>query len=122
MKRLIKYILIIIGSISVGLGILGIFLPLLPTTPFLLLAAACYARASDRFYNWLINHKLFGSYIRDYREKKGIKRKTRTVALITMWATIAISAIIVSNLLVAIILVSISVAVSFHLISLKTLN
>ena len=66
-----KWTLILVGSLSIGLAFLGIFLPLLPTTPFLLLAAACYLRSSDRFYHWLIYHKWFGNYIRNYREGRG---------------------------------------------------
>ena len=65
-NRLLKSVLISIGTLSVFLGFLGIFIPLLPTTPFLLLAAACYIRSSDRFYQWLIDNKWLGRYIRDY--------------------------------------------------------
>ena len=75
MHSLIKIILISVGSLSVLLGILGIFLPLLPTTPFLLLAALCYSRSSERFYQWLVTNRWFGEYIRNYREGRGITSK-----------------------------------------------
>ena len=68
------------GTFFVGLGIIGIFLPLLPTTPFLLLAAACYARSSKRFYNWLLNNKWFGNYIKNYRERKGIPLQIKIIS------------------------------------------
>ncbi|MFH0931814.1 MAG: YbaN family protein, partial [Candidatus Zixiibacteriota bacterium] len=77
----IRGALIITGTFFVGLGVLGIFLPLLPTTPFLLLAAACYARSSKRFYNWLLNNRWFGSYIKDYKEGKGVPSKVKAISI-----------------------------------------
>ena len=76
-SNLSRWALIIIGSFFTGLGILGLFLPLLPTTPFLLLAAACYIRSSERFYNWLINNKWLGNYIKNYLEGKGVSLKAK---------------------------------------------
>ncbi len=67
-----KWTLIVAGTICVCLGVAGIFLPLLPTTPFLLLAAVCYAGSSPRFYHWLMNNRWFGRYIKNYREGKGL--------------------------------------------------
>jgi len=72
-NSLIRRVLIVAGTFFVGLGIVGIFIPILPTTPFLLLAAACYARSSERFYNWLLNHRWFAKYIRPYREGDPVK-------------------------------------------------
>ena len=80
-----RILLVSAGSLSLGLGIIGIFLPLLPTTPLLLLAAACYIRSSDRLYNWLINHKRFGSYIRNYRDGNGIPFKAKVIGVTTLW-------------------------------------
>ena len=80
MHSLIKIILISVGSLSVLLGILGIFLPLLPTTPFLLLAALCYSRSSERFYQWLVTNRWFGEYIRNYREGRGITSNRHSAA------------------------------------------
>lgn len=76
------WLLITIGFISVGLGTAGVFLPLLPTTPFLLLAAACFIRSSDRFYQWLIHNKWFGSYIQDYREHRALQLLLLLIAAI----------------------------------------
>jgi uncharacterized protein len=94
-RHLKKWLLVAAGTILVGLGAAGIFLPLLPTTPFLLLAAVCYAGSSPRFYRWLLNNRWFGSYIRDYREGKGLTRTTKIVTLASLWATIGYSAVFV---------------------------
>ena len=80
-----KTICIILGTISLGLGILGIFLPLLPTTPFLLLTAALYFKGSPRLYQWLLNHKYFGTYIRNFRENKAIPLRAKIISLLLMW-------------------------------------
>ena len=79
------------GTLCVALGILGMFLPLLPTTPFLLLAAACYARASGRFYNWLLNHRLFGPTILEWRRHRSIAWRTKITAIALMALTLASS-------------------------------
>lgn len=76
-----KYLLITIGFIFVGLGAVGLLLPVMPTTPFLLVAAACFARSSDRFYNWLMGLHLFGPIIRNWEETKSISRNTKLVAI-----------------------------------------
>lgn len=80
-----------LGTLCVVLGILGMFLPLLPTTPFLLLAAACYARASGRFYNWLLNHRLFGPTILEWRRHRSIAWRTKITAIALMVLTLASS-------------------------------
>lgn len=119
--NIIKSILIAIGSLSLFLGVIGIFLPLLPTTPFLLLSAACYAKGSDKFYHWLIHHKYLGEYIKNYREKRGIPFKTKVIALILLWSSISYSIYIVDKSFVRIILVITVISVTKHLLSLKTL-
>jgi uncharacterized membrane protein YbaN (DUF454 family) len=101
----------------------GVFLPLLPTTPFLLLAAACYARGSDRFYNWLLGNKWFGSYIRNYREGKGIPLRVKMLTISLLWATIGYStAFVVTALPLRIILLLIAVGVTTHILLMKTLR
>lgn len=87
--------LIIVGSLSFGLGVLGIFLPLLPTTPLLLLAAACYVRSSDRLYHWLITHKRFGPYIKNYREGKGIPLKAKVIGVSLLWLSMSFTILFV---------------------------
>jgi len=122
-SRLVRGLLISAGTLFVGLGVLGIFLPLLPTTPFLLLAAACYARSSKRFYDWLLNNKWFGNYIKNYREKKGIPSRVKSTTISLLWITIAISAVFATdNLLVRIVLVVIAIGVAIHILSIRTLK
>jgi uncharacterized membrane protein YbaN (DUF454 family) len=121
--KLSRWALILAGSVFLVLGILGIFLPLLPTTPFLLLAAACYFRSSDRFYNWLINNKWLGSYIKDYREKKSIPIKIKVITLSILWLAIAYSVFFVVNIfLLKVILILIAAGVTIHILSLRTLK
>jgi len=120
-NRLVKLLLIIAGSFFLVIGIIGIFVPVLPTTPFLVLAAACYAKSSERFYNWLINNKWFGSYIRNYREKKGISLKHKIYTVSLLWVTILFSAFFLIKILwVRVILIIIAVGVTFHVLTIKT--
>lgn len=84
----VKIVLNTIGVLAVLLGILGIFLPLLPTTPFLLLASACFARGSDRLHHWLLNHGAFGRYLRDFEEGRGIPLRAKIVASVMMWGSL----------------------------------
>ena len=81
---IIKALWVIAGSVFVVLGAFGVILPGLPTTPFLILAAACYIRSSQRLYDWLIANKTFGPYLKDYREGKGIPKRAKKIALIMM--------------------------------------
>ena len=87
----LRYLLFACGCVSVLLGVIGIFLPVLPTTPFLLLAAACFARSSKRFYLWLVLHPKLGPWVRDYLDDQGLPLKGKIWALILMWASISFS-------------------------------
>jgi len=119
----LRILLIIAGTFFVGLGIVGILVPVLPTTPFLLLAAACYARSSQRFYGWLLNNKWFGSYIRNYLERKGVPLRVKVVTVTLLWITIGSSvAFAVEILVVKWILVLIAIGVSIHILSVRTLK
>ena len=112
-----KWTLIVAGTICVCLGVAGIFLPLLPTTPFLLLAAVCYAGSSPRFYHWLMNNRWFGRYIKNYREGKGLTLTTKIVSLASLWITIGYSAIIVVPWLAAkLALFGIALGVTAHIL------
>ena len=79
------------GAIAVLLGILGIFLPLLPTTPFLLLASWCFARGSDRLHAWLLSHRVFGDYLRNFEAGRGIPLKAKILATVTLWGSILLA-------------------------------
>lgn len=119
-KKFRHWILIICGFISVGLGALGIFLPLLPTTPFLLLAAACFIRSSDRLYTWMITNRIFGSYIKNYREKKAVPGRIKVFTLILLWAAIGYSAVmVVQSFWMRAGLVLIAIGVTWHVLTLK---
>jgi len=121
--KLSRWALILAGNLFVALGILGIFLPLLPTTPFLLLAAACYLRSSEKFYNWLMNNKWLGNYIKNYREKKSIPLKIKVLILSFLWLTIGYSVFFVVNIfLLRVILILIAVGVTIHVLSIRTLK
>jgi len=119
---LLKGILVGSGTFFLVIGIIGIFLPLLPTTPFLLLAAACYARGSKKFYNWLINNKLLGVYIKNYQQGKGIPLSVKIISITFLWITITFSIIIVSNYLIQIILIIIAISVTLHLLTINTIK
>lgn len=122
-NRLSRWGLIASGTFFLGLGIIGIFLPLLPTTPFILLAASCYARSSKKLYDWLLNNRWFGNYIKKYREGKGIPRKVKVLSISFLWIVIGYSVLFVVNVLfVRIILSLIAVGVTIHILSIKTLK
>lgn len=90
-STLVRVALVVLGSGFVALGVAGIFLPVLPTTPFLLLAAACYARASRRFYNWLLNNRWFGPTILEWQQYRSIRYRTKLTAIAMMALTLASS-------------------------------
>ena len=115
-----KELLIIAGTISTAIGIIGIFVPILPTTPFLLLAAACYLRSSQRFYNWLLNSRFFGAYVRNYLQGKGMPLKIKIITIFVLWVTITCSAIFaVEDLIIRIILFIIAIGVTVHIIFIR---
>jgi len=107
--------LLVCGTLSLGLGIVGIFVPLLPTTCFLLIAAWCYARSSSRLYDRLMRARWVGPYLRRYRDERAIPTHVKTASLVMMWITIGYSAYVVPNFLVRIALVLTAVAVTWHL-------
>ena len=118
-----KGILLFAGILSVGLAIVGIVLPLLPTTPFLLLAAACFARSSDRLYRWLITHKQFGPYIENYRTHRAIPRRAKIVTLLLLWITMSYTTIAIVHILaVRVLLVLIGTIVTIHILRLRTFS
>ena len=121
-KYVLKSILALLGLISLGLGIVGAFLPLLPTVPFVLLSAFLFARSSDRLHNWLITHKIFGQLIRDYHEDRGITIQGKIAAISMMWISNIISiAFIINNILWLQILMSIvTLSVTIYILQYKT--
>lgn len=116
-----KAILIFAGTVCVGLGVLGMFLPLLPTTVFLLMAAYCYSRSSDRFHNWLLTNRLCGKYISNYRSKRGMTVRHKASTLLSLWASIGLSIwLLGGRFWISLLLVAIATAVSVHILWIKT--
>lgn len=117
----IRYALLTIGWLSVVLGVVGIFLPVLPTTPFLLLAAACFVRSSKRFYLWLVCHPKLGPWIRDYLDGNGLPLKAKVYSIGLMWASIGLSCYLVPMLWARLFMLSSAVLVSLYILKQKTL-
>lgn len=118
-----RYFLIAAGWIFVGLGLVGAVLPLLPTTPFLLLAAACFARSSQRFYHWLHANRLFGDYLRRYRDGEGIPLRAKVISISLLWLTLTSSALFALpshwwHLRLGLVLIGL--AVSVHILRIRT--
>ncbi len=117
-----RYLLIAAGWISFILGVIGIVLPLLPTTPFMLLAAACFANSSPRFHDWLLSHKFFGPIIHNFRAGKGVPRRVRNNTIILIWVMMGISMLVIGKLWSTLLLATIGTMVSIYLLRLPTFD
>lgn len=119
-----RYFLAILGCLSLGLGIVGIFVPLLPTTPFLLLTAALWVRSSPRLYTWLLSHRYLGTYIRNYRENRAIPLQAKVFTLMLMWASMLYCTFALLNdlLWAQIGLMVVATGVTWHVVSLGTVK
>ena len=118
-----RYLLMVLGSVALALGVAGIFLPLLPTTPFLLLAAALYFRSSPQLYEWLLSHKHLGPYIRNFRENKAIPLRVKIVSVSLVWVTLFYCAFFVADCLwMRMLFVGLAVGISAHILHYKTLK
>jgi uncharacterized membrane protein YbaN (DUF454 family) len=110
-----RRLLIGAGTLCVGLGIIGVFVPILPTTPFLLLAAVCYMRSSERFYQWLTNNRIFGAYVRNYIEGRGMPVRIKLLTILLLWLAIGLSISFgVQNTAVRIVLICVAIGVTIH--------
>ena len=122
-NRLLRWLLICIGLVSTGLGVIGIFVPLLPTTPFLLLAAACFARSSERFHTWLIEHSHLGPIIKGYLDGSGIPLRAKRIAIALVWLTLPPSALLlVPPVWAKTLLVLLAISITCYLQRLPTLQ
>lgn len=120
-QKLVRALWFIAGTMCLLLGAIGIVLPVLPTTPFLLAAAACYYKSSPRMHKWLLNNRWFGEYIKNYKEGRGLTLKAKITALTLLWITIGFSAFFMIDILaVQLILLAVAIAVSTHIIRLPT--
>ncbi|MCY1290443.1 hypothetical protein D9M68_409520 [compost metagenome] len=120
--RSLRYALLAVGWLSVLLGVIGIFLPVLPTTPFLLLAAACFARSSERFYHWLTEHPKLGPWIRDYLDGNGIPLRGKVYAIGLMWTSILVSGYLVQRPWAWAFMLTSATLVSLYILKQKTLR
>jgi uncharacterized membrane protein YbaN (DUF454 family) len=112
-------ILITIGLLSLVLGMIGIFLPLLPTTPFVLLSAGCFSIGSPRLSEKLTRSKIFGSYLENYRYKTGVPRKAKVRAIVFLWVGLTVSMIIIKTPIIIGLLFVIGILVTIHLACLR---
>lgn len=123
MKQSIKKALYLTaGVILLVLASIGIVVPILPTTPLLLLASYCFLRSSERLYHWLINHRILGRYIRNYLIYKAVDKRSKIFALIILWTGVILSMYLVNKTLVYIILTTIATGVTIHILRLRTLT
>ena len=118
-----KFLFAFLGSVSLALGIMGVFLPVLPTTPFLLLSATLYMRSSQRLYDWLMSHKHLGAYIRNFREHKALPLRVKVVSVTMVWATLLYCAIFVAKeWWMSLLFIAIALGVTIHILSYRTLK
>lgn len=123
MKRIKQALFIFLGTVTLIIGSIGIILPVLPTTPFLLLSAFFYLRSSERLYEWLINHRILGLYVRSYIKYRAISPKTKVFALSTLWITIILSLVFfIHKTFVRVVILIAATTVTFHILSLKTMD
>ena len=120
----VRTFLVILGGLSLVLGLLGIFVPLLPTTPFLLLAAALWVRSSQRLYAWLLSHRRLGPYIRNFRENRAIPLRAKVFSVTLLWATLlyCIVAVVDAWWWAQLVLLCVAVGVTWHILSFATLR
>ena len=93
MRTLWRYVLLAVGTVSLVAGVIGVFVPILPTTPFLLLAAACYIRSSEQLYHWLLDHRHLGRYVSDFVSGAGVPFRAKVIALSLMWVTTTMTSV-----------------------------
>lgn len=119
--RMKKGFFVVLGTIALAIGFLGLFLPVIPTTPLVLLAAACYMRGSERLHGWLLESKWFGETIRTYQAGQGLRKATKIRAISLMWIVITISAFFyVDSLLVRVVMFGTAILVTRYLLGLPT--
>jgi uncharacterized membrane protein YbaN (DUF454 family) len=109
------------GSIALSLGLIGIVLPVLPTTPFLIVACFCFARSSERVHRWILSNRVFGPPLRDYMAGRGVPRRVKVGVLVMLWAVLVVSMVFfVPWIWARVLLVVIGIGVTVHILMLKT--
>jgi len=118
---LARYFYLISGFIPVEIGMVGIFLPLLPTTIFLILASYCFVKSSPRANDWLRNQKILGAYIKNYQDKSGLTIKSKVINIVALWISISLSAFVFTEeFYIKLVLFAIAIGVTIHLLLIKT--
>ena len=118
-----RILFLFIGILSLVLGVIGIFLPVLPTTPFLLLSATLFLRSSQKLYDWLLSHPYLGEYIRNFKEYKAIPLRVKVVSVSLVWITLLYCALFVAReWWMSAMFVAIALGVSIHILKYKTLQ
>lgn len=117
---LVRAFLLFLGILALVLGVIGVFVPLLPTTPFLLLASYSFARSNNRFNDWLLTNRFFGKHLQNYIKRKTVQSEIKWITIIVLWTTILITlSVIQTPVFVKILLILIATGVSVHLFTLK---
>lgn len=119
----VRWLLMAAGGVLVAIGVIGIFVPLLPTTIFLLLAAACFGKSSPAAYRWLTTNRWFGRYLHNYKERRGATLATKATSIATLWLGIGAALWLLSlPVWVTVALLVIAAAVTLHLLRLETIR
>ena len=120
-SKFYRYLYLLSGFLLVGIGVIGIFLPILPTTIFLILASACFVKSSPQANEWLRNHKILGAYIKNYQDKSGLTIKAKVFNVALLWIMILSSAyFFTEELFIKLLLLAIAIGVTIHLLMVKT--
>lgn len=123
MKKIVQALFIASGTICVALGVLGIFVPVLPTIPFLLLAAFFYAHSSERFHQWLLGNHWLGQYIKNYQQGRGIPLRHKIITLMALWLGLSFTALTIAPAWwIKLLLLSVGIGVTIHLLRINTLK
>jgi hypothetical protein len=121
MPGIYRYLYFISGVLLVAIGVIGIFLPILPTTIFLILASTCFIKSSPKANEWLRNHKILGMYIKNYQDGSGLTVKSKIFNITFLWIMISASAIFFTELwYIRLLLIAIAIGVTIHLLMVKT--
>jgi len=117
-----KNLFMALGVFFTLLAVIGIIVPVLPTTPFLLVASFCFVRSSEKMNNWLINHRIFGAYIGTYMKYRAVRKDMKIRAVLLLWGSLLLSALLVRNLHVIFVLLVVGMGVTAYILSLKTMT
>lgn len=118
--RVKRAVLLVCGCVLLALAAVGAFLPVLPTTPFVLVAAVCFSHSSQKLHALLLRSRFFGEYIENYRSKRGVSMAVKVRSIIVLWLLLAVSAVTVGKLWLTLLLAAVGIGVTIHLLLLKT--